>query len=156
VLVVYKLQTGLPRNQGLISSRDTRFSCSIHFSSGAHPASYATHTEHVERIWKFIKTGVSVFMDCVLNVTACNETWLWKYNIVIVISISAGTVSKGHPQAYLYQESMLVVLGISYKYFLPTGCTNNLLQFLCNYQISLCSISVTPCMLLYMASCWLL
>jgi hypothetical protein len=46
---------------------------------------------------------------------------------VIGLSLSSGTVSKGHPQAYLYQESMLVVSGISYKYFLPTGCTNNLL-----------------------------
>ena len=34
MLAVCKLQTGLPRNQGLFSSRDTQFSRGIHFSSG--------------------------------------------------------------------------------------------------------------------------
>jgi hypothetical protein len=54
-------------------------------------------------------------MVCVLNVIACDETWLWGTASVIGVSLSAGTVSEGHPQAYLYQVSMLVVSGIFYK-----------------------------------------
>jgi len=138
VLAVCKLQTGLPMKHSLISGGDTRFSRNIRFSAGAHPASYSTHTENVERIWKFIKTGVSVFMVCGLNVIACDETWLWgvQHQSLLYRCLQA-RCPKGHPQAYLYQESVLVVSGISYKYFLPTGCTNNLLWFLRNYQTSL-------------------
>jgi hypothetical protein len=113
---------------GLIPSSDTRFSRSINFSSGAHSAAYSMHTKNARKIRQFVKTGVSLFMVCVLNVIGCDVTWLCGNNTKtqhqssLYRSLLARCPRATHKRICI--ESMLVVSGISYKSFLATGCIN--------------------------------